>query len=62
MLRLIHSRDGGLTWEIVKLGDAATGTIVNITAGGPLNVQVRTSDNQTWSSTDGGKSWTLRND
>ena len=58
---LIHSRDGGLTWEIVKLGDAATGTIVNITAV-TLNVQVKTSDNQTWSSTDGGKSWTLRNE
>jgi Photosynthesis system II assembly factor YCF48/Putative zinc-finger len=58
---LIHSRDGGLTWEIVKLGDAATGTIVNI-AGSALNVQVKTSDNQTWSSTDGGKSWTLRNE
>ncbi len=58
---LIHSRDGGLTWEIVKLGDAATGTIVNITAV-TLNVQVKTSDNQTWSSADGGKSWTLRNE
>lgn len=58
---LIHSRDGGLTWEIVKLGDAATGTVVNITAGA-LNVQVRTSDNQTWSSADGGKSWTLHNE
>jgi hypothetical protein len=58
---LIHSRDGGLTWEIVKLSDAATGTIVNIAAGA-LNIQVKTSDNQTWSSTDGGKSWTLRNE
>lgn len=58
---LIHSRDGGLTWEIVKLGDAATGTIVSI-AGSALNIQVKTSDNQTWSSTDGGKSWTLRNE
>jgi hypothetical protein len=58
---LIHSRDGGLTWEIVKLSDAATGTIVNITAIA-LSVQVKTSDNQTWSSADGGKSWTLRNE
>jgi hypothetical protein len=54
---LIHSRDGGLTWESVKLGDA-TGTIVNIIAGG-LSVQVKTSDNQIWSSPDGGKTWTM---
>ena len=54
---LIHSRDGGLTWENVKLGDA-TGTIVNIIAGG-LSVQVKTSDNQIWSSPDGGKTWTM---
>lgn len=54
---LIHSRDGGLTWESVKLGDA-TGTIVNIISGG-LILQVKTSDNQIWSSPDGGKTWTM---
>jgi hypothetical protein len=54
---IIHSRDAGLTWETVRLGEAATGTIVSIMAG-TLNVQVKTSDNQSWSSTDGGKSWT----
>jgi hypothetical protein len=57
---LIHSRDGGLTWESVKLGDA-TGTIVNIIAGG-LSVQVNTSDKQIWSSPDGGKTWTMRSE
>jgi Photosynthesis system II assembly factor YCF48 len=56
---MIHSRDGGLTWETVKLGDNASGTIVSIIAGA-MSVQVKTSDNQTWSSTDGGKTWTLR--
>lgn len=56
---LIHSRDGGQTWETVKLGDNASGTIVSIIAG-TMSVQVKTSDNQSWSSTDGGKSWTLR--
>ena len=56
---LIHSRDGGQTWETVKLGDNATGTIVSIIAG-TMSVQVKTSDNQSWSSTDGGKSWVLR--
>jgi hypothetical protein len=54
---LIHSRDGGQTWETVKLGDNATGTIVSIIAG-TMSVQVKTSDNQTWASADGGKTWT----
>jgi hypothetical protein len=56
---LIHSRDGGQTWETIKLGDNATGTIVSIIAGA-MSVQVKTSDNQTWASNDGGKSWALR--
>lgn len=54
---LIHSRDGGQSWETVKLGDNATGTIVSILAG-TMSVQVKTSDNQTWASADGGKTWT----
>jgi len=56
---IIHSRDGGLTWETVRLGEAATGNIVSIMAG-TLNVQVKTSDNQLWSSTDAGKTWSLK--
>ncbi|HEY2116397.1 MAG TPA: zf-HC2 domain-containing protein [Candidatus Angelobacter sp.] len=58
---IIHSRDGGLTWETVRLGEAATGNIVSIMAG-TLNVQVKTSDNQLWSSTDAGKTWSLRSE
>jgi anti-sigma factor ChrR (cupin superfamily) len=58
---LIHSRDGGLTWENVILGESATGTIVSIIAGA-VNVQVKTSDNQIWSSTDGGKTWSMRSE
>ena len=58
---IIHSRDGGQTWETVRLGEAATGTIVSIMAG-TLNVQVKTSDNQLWSSTDAGKTWSLRSE
>jgi len=53
---LLHSRDGGAMWENIKLGDSASGTIVSITANG-LNVQVKTSDNQTWASSDAGKTW-----
>ena len=58
---IIHSRDGGQTWETVRLGEAATGTIVSIMAG-TLNVQIKTSDNQLWSSTDAGKTWSLRSE
>ncbi|MGB8130997.1 MAG: YCF48-related protein [Candidatus Angelobacter sp.] len=58
---LIHSRDGGRTWDTVKLGDKASGTIVSIIAG-TMSVQVKTSDNQTWASADGGKTWTPRGD
>jgi hypothetical protein len=54
---LIHSRDAGVHWETAKLGDAASGAIVSIVFLGS-NVQVRTSDNQSWSSADGGKTWT----
>jgi hypothetical protein len=56
---LIHSRDGGQTWETIKLGENASGTIISIIAG-TMSVQVKTSDNQSWASIDGGKSWTLR--
>jgi hypothetical protein len=56
---LIHSRDGGQTWDTVKLGDNASGAIVSIIAG-TMSVQVKTSDNQTWASADGGKTWNLR--
>jgi photosystem II stability/assembly factor-like uncharacterized protein len=58
---MVHSRDGGLTWETVKLGDNASGTIVSIIAG-TMSVQVKTSDNQSWSSADGGKTWMLRSE
>ena len=58
---IIHSRDGGMTWETVRLGEAATGNIVSIMAG-TLNVQVKTSDNQLWSSTDAGKTWSLKDE
>jgi hypothetical protein len=56
---LIHSRDGGQSWETIVLGDNASGAIVSIIAG-TMSVQVKTSDNQTWASADGGKTWTLR--
>ncbi|HKV95142.1 MAG TPA: YCF48-related protein [Candidatus Angelobacter sp.] len=53
---VIHSRDGGATWEVPKLGDAASGSVLSILVNGNT-VQIKTSDNQSWSSADGGKTW-----
>jgi hypothetical protein len=57
---LLHSRDGGATWERVTLGASATGTITAIEAHG-ANILVKSSSGQSWSSQDGGKSWALLN-
>jgi len=53
---LIHSGDGGNMWTLVKLGEGASGSIVSIFFAGN-HVQVKTSDDQSWISSDGGKSW-----
>jgi hypothetical protein len=55
---LLHSRDG-VIWEPVRLGDSASGKIVSVAASG-LSVQVQTSTNQVWSSSDAGKTWVLQ--
>jgi hypothetical protein len=55
---LMHSTDGGATWERVTLGAAATGTITSIEVAGQ-NLLVKSSSGQSWSSQDGGKSWVL---
>jgi hypothetical protein len=54
--QLVHSTDGGLTWEKVSLGDASAGSVVSIENTG-LNVHVVTAPSQAWSSVDGGKTW-----
>jgi hypothetical protein len=56
---LVHSHDGGVTWDRITLGASAKGTITGIDARGS-NVQVQSSSGQSWSSRDGGKSWTLQ--
>jgi hypothetical protein len=56
---LVHSHDGGATWERITLGAAATGTINSIEAAGQ-NVLVKSSSGQSWSSQDGGRSWNLQ--
>lgn len=56
---LMHSRDGGTTWQRITLGASATGTISSIEAAGQ-NVVVKSSSGQSWASQDGGNSWTLQ--
>lgn len=53
---LIHSRDGGMTWETIKLDDSLSGTVTSISILSSA-VQIKTSENQVWMSVDGGKSW-----
>ena len=55
--QLVHSTDGGTTWEKVALGDPSAGKVVSIEGTG-LNVHVVTAPSQGWSSVDGGKTWT----
>jgi hypothetical protein len=54
---IIHSRDGGKIWEAPKLDNTASGSIVSILFNGSI-VQIKTSDGQSWLSSDGGKTWT----
>jgi hypothetical protein len=55
-MTLIHSWNGGVDWKKLKLGDAATGDITEIQIGDG-DVQVKTSNNQTFVSQDGGVTW-----
>ena len=56
-LTLIHSWNGGVDWKKLKLGDTTGSgdiTAISIDDG---KVQVKTSNNQTWVSQDGGVTW-----
>ena len=55
---LVHSRDGGTTWERITLGASASGAITSIEVAGQ-NLQVKSSSGQSWTSQDGGRSWAL---
>jgi hypothetical protein len=55
---LIHSHNGGATWERITLGASASGTITSIEINGS-QVHVKSSSGQGWSSLDGGKIWSL---
>jgi hypothetical protein len=57
---LFRSADGGVTWEQVQpavKGQQLSADITHIDVRGPAEVIVSTSDNETWSSVDGGKTW-----
>ena len=55
-MTLIHSWNGGVDWKKMKLGDSTSGDITDIHIDGG-DVQVKTSNNQTWVSQDGGVTW-----
>ena len=55
---LVHSVNGGASWERIALGASAAGYINSIDAAG-ANVHVTSSSGQAWSSDDGGKTWSL---
>jgi photosystem II stability/assembly factor-like uncharacterized protein len=55
-MTLIHSWNGGVDWKKLKLGDTVTGDITDIVIGDG-DVQVKTSNNQTWVSQDRGVTW-----
>lgn len=54
---LVHSWNGGVDWQKLSLGDAASGDIEKISFSGG-DVQVKTSNGQHLISRDGGKTWT----
>ncbi len=57
---LVHSLDSGLTWERITLGASATSTITSVEVN-RNHIQVQSSSAQSWSSHDGGKTWTMDN-
>jgi hypothetical protein len=65
---LFHSSDNGITWLRVQPSVKSQTLSADVTridirdntrenAGGPLQIVVSTSNNETWSSVDGGKTW-----
>jgi photosynthesis system II assembly factor YCF48-like protein len=56
---LVHSKDGGLTWERITLGASAAGNITGIEVN-HSTIRVTSSSGQGWLSKDGGRSWILQ--
>jgi hypothetical protein len=58
---LFRSADGGITWVQVQPAvkdQQLTADVTHIDVRGPAEVIVFTNNNETWSSTDGGQTWT----
>jgi hypothetical protein len=55
---LVHSANGGASWERITLGGSAAGSITSIEFGG-ASVRVKSSSGQEWSSQDGGRTWSI---
>jgi hypothetical protein len=56
---LVHSRDGGISWERITLGASATGSLTGIEVS-RSTIRVRSSSGQGWMSQDGGRSWVMQ--
>ena len=57
---LFHSADGGLTWAQVQPAiktQPLSADVIHIDVRGPAEVVVSTSNNETWTTTDDGKTW-----
>lgn len=57
---VVHSVDGGGTWQVDSIPGAATMDLRAIHARGPLVAHVAATAGRIWRTTDGGKSWSLR--
>ncbi len=55
--QVVHSTDGGFSWEMLSSFTGSTPNDMIITADGNL---VAVGSNRSWTSTDGGQSWTTR--
>jgi hypothetical protein len=57
---LFHSVDSGITWEQVRpsiRAQALSSDVTHIDLHGPAEIMFSTSNNEVWSSADGGKTW-----
>lgn len=58
--RLLHSSDNGATWSAVAVsinGQPLSSDVTHLAISGPSGVVLSTETQETWSSSDGGKTW-----
>jgi hypothetical protein len=57
---LLHSADGGATWRALAVsvnGQTLSSDVTHIDVRGPAEIVLSTGSHETWSSSDGGKTW-----